>query len=75
MTNVKQLVKSLAGRAKIIDLDAALQKIIDQKGLTYKQLFRIRHYYKNDSIIFDQHPNKYAHAIFSNTIYNELKKH
>jgi hypothetical protein len=69
----KDLVTHLRTRVKIIDLDSALQAVIDQTGYTYKQLFRIRHYHGNDSIIFDQHPNKFAHAIFSNTIFNELK--
>ena len=67
------LVYQLRQKATVIDLDSALQSIILKTGLNYSQLYRIRHYCGNDSIPFDRQPNKFAHAIFANTIYHALK--
>jgi hypothetical protein len=72
-TACRELVAQLKQKATVIDLDSALQRVVLKTGLTYNQLFRIRHYCGNDSIPFDRHPNKFAHAIFANTISQALK--
>ena len=68
----KSLLEHLRNKVKIIDLDSAQREIITKTGLEYKQLFKIHHVTKHDSIIFDGHPNIYAHSMFSKTIFKEI---
>jgi len=68
------LVAHLRTRAKVIDLDSALQSVATNAGKKYGKLFRIRHVSGHDTIVFDSHPNKFAHSIIANTIYNALKQ-
>ena len=68
------LVRHIRKKAKIIDLDSVLQTIVSRTGIKYGKLFKIHHVQNNDSINFDSHPNKFAHSIFSETIYNALKR-
>lgn len=68
------LMKHIGNKAQIIDLDIDLENKINETGLTFEQLFAIRHITDGDSIIFEPHPNNFANELFSKRIYNDLKK-
>lgn len=69
----QDLLNYIRNKASVIDLDSDLERIINETGKDHKSLFEIYHVYVEDTIVFDQHPNKYAHELFSEKIFNELK--
>lgn len=70
----KEIVSYLKDKAQIIDLDIDLNKKVEETGKDYKKLFSVYHISGKDTIIYDNHPNKLANELFSNRIYNDLKK-
>jgi len=71
----RDLVSSIENKALLIDLDKDLDSIVDKTGILYEDLFYIKHFSGKDSIIIDNHPNKYSNALFSRRIYKDLKYH
>jgi hypothetical protein len=70
--NCGELVERLSKKATVIDLDAPLDSIAKQTGLTHDSLFALYHRIGNDSVCFDNHPNKYANMLFAEKICNSL---
>jgi hypothetical protein len=62
------LIQHLSQKAKIIDLDSPLAEKQVTKHLSFDQLFAIYHVQNRDSILFDNHPNPYAHQLFAEKI-------
>ncbi len=69
----RELLDYLSTMAKIIDLDADLDKKVTETNCSYETLFSIYYVNGNDSIIYDHHPNELANKLFSKRIYAELK--
>jgi hypothetical protein len=72
--NCNDLLQHLGLKAKIIDLDLALQLKVDNKRMSFYDLFHVSVKYHNRIIRYDSHPNEYANETFSERIYYKLKK-
>jgi hypothetical protein len=72
--NSKILMDYFKRKAKIIDLDLALQQKVDVESKSFKDLFYLGYTNHNRIIRYDAHPNEYANKLFSDRIYYKLKK-
>ena len=67
------LLRYLSSKAQVIDLDSVLEKEAVETGKPAGKLFSIYHVSIKDTIIYDNHPNRFANKLFSAKISGELQ--
>lgn len=68
----RELLDYLAPKATVVDLDHALDSVLQAHDATFESYYELYHVHKGDTLYFDKHPNPYAHEQIAQTIYEAL---
>ncbi len=64
----RELLDYLEPKVMVVDLDRALDSVLQSNGATFASYYELYHVHKGDTLYYDKHPNPYAHAQIAQTI-------